>query len=358
MFLIPALAALNARPRYASSKEASLNSSWIFIGVVLIFIIGLRFKVGGDWAAYMRHIRFVAPDMSFREAIMSSEPGYWLLNKLIVSLGIGDLGIVFLNLISACIFVYGLIVFCLYMPRPWLALAVSIPYLVVVVGMGFTRQSAALGFEMLGLVALSRKRFFWFSVWILLAASFHRTAIVILPIATLIVSKNLWISRASIILVALVAYDAFLSKDIDDLILNYVTNEYQSDGALVRLSMNLLPAILFLSRRSRINMLATDRGIWSIFSYISIALFIGYFFTSASTALDRLALYCIPLQVFVFSHFPELMGFSGRRNSAIVFIALLPFGVVLAVWLLFANNSAAWVPYLSSVFYLDILTLR
>ena len=38
--------------------------------------------------------------------------------------------------------------------KPWLSLLITIPYLIIVVGMGYTRQAAALGLVMVGLASL------------------------------------------------------------------------------------------------------------------------------------------------------------------------------------------------------------
>ena len=70
--------------------------------------------------------------------------------------GQNELGIWFVNTICGGIFSYGLIAFARSQPRPWLALAVAVPYLIIVVAMGYTRQAAAIGFVMLGLSALAK----------------------------------------------------------------------------------------------------------------------------------------------------------------------------------------------------------
>jgi hypothetical protein len=56
--------------------------------------------------------------------------------------------------------------FCRTQPRPWLALTLAFPYLVVVVAMGYTRQGVAIGLEMLALLALERDRLLPFLGWI------------------------------------------------------------------------------------------------------------------------------------------------------------------------------------------------
>jgi hypothetical protein len=59
---------------------------------------------------------------------------------------------------------------------------------------------------------------------------------------------------------------------------------------------------------------------------------------------DRLALYLIPLQLFVGSRLPDtrLFGINPSQwNQLLILFSL----VVLLVWLLFAGHSYAWLPY-------------
>ena len=51
---------------------------------------------------------------------------------------------------TAVPFTYGLFRICRQQPNPWLALVVATPFLIIVVGMGYTRQAAAMGFLMIG----------------------------------------------------------------------------------------------------------------------------------------------------------------------------------------------------------------
>lgn len=347
LFLAPALAALDGKPRYGAPRRLSREPGWVFALLGLIVFVGLRYEVGGDWFNYLGHLTEQVPYMNLADVLNSSEPGYWLVNAVVVHSGGG---LVAVNLISAVFFSIGLVVFCRHTPRPWLALTVAVPYLILVVAMGYTRQGVALGFEMLGLIALSRRQTFWFVFWIMLGATFHRTAIVLLPLAAFVQTRPRFIAFLFVVAGLYLGYQALLSKDIDKLITHYVDASYQSSGALIRLTMNMLPAALFLLFRKRLVMTPLERHLWTLFSLVSVLMFLAFFFTSASTALDRLALYCLPLQLMVLSHVPDIFGRRGRRNTAIVMLILLYCALILFVWLSFANNAYAWLPYRMSIF--------
>jgi hypothetical protein len=77
---------------------------------------------------------------------------------------------------------------------------------------------------------------------------------------------------------------------------------------------------------------------------------VGWLLVSASsTAVDRMALYLIPLQLFVFARLPDLMGRGrGLRNWVLAVVAY--YAAVLFVWLNFATHAYTWVPYHSWLF--------
>jgi hypothetical protein len=73
----------------------------------------------------------------------------------------------------------------------------------------------------------------------------------------------------------------------------------------------------------------------------------GIFLVSpASTAVDRIALYMLPLQLVVFSYFPDVINRETVRDvTAPVAGVVLYYGLVQFVWLNFAAHAFAWLPY-------------
>ncbi|MEO7937503.1 MAG: EpsG family protein, partial [Burkholderiaceae bacterium] len=158
MFFIPAWAVLV--PRRLPQRQAVV--AWWAVGLLFTLMIGLRHEVGGDWGSYAEHFTHAAR-MTFGEALAMGDPGHYLLNRLVAGLG-GSLYTV--NLIYAAVLMTGTVVFCRRQPIPWLALLAAVPYMLVVVGMGYTRQSVALGFGLLGLVALADGKVRKFAFWV------------------------------------------------------------------------------------------------------------------------------------------------------------------------------------------------
>ncbi len=107
--------------------------------------------------------------------------------------------------------------------------------------------------------------------------------------------------------------------------------------------MNALPAIIFLLKRSSFGLAPEERKLWTYISLISLGAVAALVFTPSSTAVDRLALYGMPIQLFVWSRLPDVIG---RGSSAIVVFGCVSYSsVVLGTWLLFATHSGYWLPY-------------
>jgi hypothetical protein len=297
--------------------------------------------VGGDWINYIM-ILHSYENFSLSEIYANSDPGYTAINVISNKIGFGITGV---NVFCALIFSIGLVLFCKSLPNPWLAMACAVPYLIIVVAMGYTRQGIALGFVMIGLIMLARERFLEFSFWVLLGALFHKTAVLLIPIAALTILRNILLNLVLISVATAMGYIIFLADSVDKLMKNYTDDTLVSEGAFIRLCMNAIAAFLFFIFRKKFEISLSEEKIWKIFSILAIGMIVLFNFTSLSTALDRMSLYIIPLQLFVFANMPGMISKSGRLSLAIKFGILLYFGIVLFVWLNFATHAEFWLPY-------------
>jgi hypothetical protein len=217
--------------------------------------------VGGDWNNYLKLIETNKYQTLF-QALTQTDPSYAFLSWVSANLNFGPY---FVNLICAAIFTYGLIFFSRSQPQPWLAIAISFPYLITVVAMGYTRQSVAIGLVMIALVYLEKFSYFKFLLYIFFASTFHKSAIILLPLAFLSFNKNLFNVLIYIIFFIFTFY--FLLLDyIENLISGYLLDKYDSSGALIRVLMNFLPATLFLIYRKRFNLNLIQRSFWTSIS--------------------------------------------------------------------------------------------
>ncbi|MFC6327527.1 EpsG family protein [Alloalcanivorax gelatiniphagus] len=338
-FLIPASVVLVNQPANSRTRLVGWGAVWLFFTLA----IGLRHQVGGDWWAYLRMFENQV-ERSFADVISGNDPGYLLLCWLAQRYG-GT--IYFVNTVCGMILMTGVVRFSRTLPLPWLALLVSVPYLIIVVGMGYTRQAAALGFLMLGLVSLANRSMRQFVFWTLLGATFHKSAVLMLPVAALASTTQRFWSLFWGGVVSLAAAYLFVFDSVEHLWASYVEADYQSQGGLIRVLMNAVPAVLFLVFSRSMSISDAERKLWSWMALLSLACI--PLVIISSTATDRVALYLIPIQLFVFSHLPSIAK-DPRIRGVIVLAVMAYYGVVQFVWLVFGAHSYAWDPYRFLIF--------
>lgn len=337
MFLIPAFGLL-------VSKRIRPSQAWVpwaFIGLLFSLMIGLRHEVGSDWYTYSSQF-WLYGQMSLLDAVdVGKDPGYYGLISVVSRAG-GE--IYTLNLICASLLVVGVVALARKQPVPWLAFLASVPYLLIVVGMGYSRQAAAIGCAMLGLVALGESRVRLFVFWIFVGATFHKTAVLLIPIAALAADRNRIWTAAWIAMMFGVGTWLFLYDSQEALVRNYVESNYAnaSQGAGIRVAMNAVPSVLVIMFRRKLFGVRRDFRLWMWMALLSLAC-LPLLMISA-TAVDRMALYFIPLQLVVFARLPLLAkGGGGRFLIAVSVIAY--YAIVQYVWLNYAGHVEDWVPY-------------
>ncbi|MFK8013649.1 MAG: EpsG family protein [Marinicellaceae bacterium] len=327
-----------------SYKDGNKNiSSWIFIGVIFSVLIGLRDQVGGDWYNYDQHFKYIGY-YTLNEVLQRSDPGYYLINWLMLDWGYEIYAV---NLICGIIFTVGLIILVRQQPNPWLAFSVAIPYLIVVVAMGYTRQAVAIGFVFWAIAALKNKHFTQFLILVALAATFHKSAVLMIGLGLFLQGNGRIIRSFAVIAIGFGIWSAFLAEYQESLWKNYIESNMQSQGAFIRVAMNFMPAFLFLIYRKKWKKLYPDYTFWLIIALGSVASI--FVVGLAPTAIDRVSLYFTPIQIVVFARMPYLLKDRIPIQTTTRLI-LLFYLLVLYVWLNYATHSRFWVPYNNILF--------
>lgn len=306
--------------------------------LMVVLMVGLRYEVGADWDSYDHYLRF-ARSLSFGDLISESDPGYLFLN-ILGSRAVEEVWAV--NLLCGLIFGWGLYRFAASQPDPWLTMVVAAPYLVTVVAMGYSRQAVAIGVLMAGLAAVERgATIARFTAYVAVAALFHKTAVIMLPLLIFAGRRTTLLSIVAAVVGSYALYDLLVAESVDALVRNYIEARYSSQGAGIRVAMNLVPAVLFLLFRRRMGFVAGSDRLWLFMSLLALATVPMLLLIESSTAIDRLALYIIPLQLVVLPRAARLVG-DGRLGRALVISYA---AATLAVWLVFASHSQYWLPY-------------
>lgn len=334
MLLVPLWAVLS--PRRLPARQASVV--WWLVAALFAILIGLRHEVGADWFNYLPHFHRTSA-RTLEEIWQRGDPGYYTVNWLVDRVGGGIYGV---NLFCAVVLMCGTVVFCRRQPNPWMALLAAVPYMLIVVGMGYTRQSVALGFALLGLSALGKGKVRSFVIWIAIGALFHKTAVLLLPIAALAASRNRILTAALVVATTVLLYFLLLADSAEAMWATYVDAKMESGGAAIRVAMNVVPAMLLILLGRKLVPDPKERKLWiwmAVFAFACVPLM-----QFASTAVDRVALYLIPLHLYVFARLPRLADTTLGRT--IVVLCLVGYFVLVQfVWLNFANHAQYWVPY-------------
>ena len=182
LFLVPASMAL-----LPVKFDKNINHIlWAIACLLGILVIGLRYQVGGDWDNYITYLDLARPrDFSVADTLAvawGNATGYMVLNWIVLQLG---MGIYAVNTFCAAIFTVGLMKYCRKQPMPWVALAAAVPYMVYGVAMGYTRQATAMGLFFWGLSFLREGKELKYLALLLVACTFHFSAIIMAPLALL-----------------------------------------------------------------------------------------------------------------------------------------------------------------------------
>ncbi|MEZ5708020.1 MAG: EpsG family protein [Blastomonas sp.] len=319
---------------------AALIAFWLFYNAISVF----RYDTGGDWYTYDILIQEISIS-DYAYALSRGDDGFMTIAYVSTRLGLDLYGV---NLVCSALLSAGVVSLARRLPDPWVAIAASVPYILIVVGLGYIRQGAAIGLILLAINAIVDRRNIGGVVYMLLAMLFHFGAIVVVPFIGLALVRRNPVAMIGIGFIGLLIYAyVFTSDRLYVLDAGYLDIERESSGAGIRLVMNLLPSLLFLWRRDKLKLEPLERGIWSNFAWFSIVLMVALYATPSSTAVDRVALFFSPIQVFVFGYFLTLLGIRGR-GAALVIVGLLTYcALVFAVWAFFADHSQFWVPYKS-----------
>lgn len=319
----------------------------LFIGAAIAttLMVGLRNAVGGDWATYQG----MYEDIFFLSLPLATEvtdPGYAVVNWSMAQFGAG---LPFVNLICAILFTGGLARLAWRQPNPALAMLVAVPYLIIVVAMGYTRQATAIGILCFAVADASQHKILRLVILVGIAALFHKTAILFLPILLApIITKNFLLGLFGAVAFALL-YTVFLGSSSDRLVTNYINSDYNSQGAAIRVTMNVLAAALMLAFRNRMGLDNFSKSFWTICSVLAFASVPALAVSSASSGIDRLALFLIPLQIITFSRLPYALSRTSQPLPSILLGVIAYSFAVQLVWLNYADNASSWLPYAMAI---------
>ena len=181
------------------------------------------------------------------------------------------------------------------------------------VATGYTRQATAIGFIFLGINSLIDSKWRLFLFYIIIGAMFHKTAILMTVLALIVSPKiNIKILIYSIIVFSLYYYFIF-RIELGHLLYFYIGEgmHFSSSGALMRIVINLLAAIICIIYRNNLSNNLIEERLYLMMAII--ILMSSFFIITYSSAVDRLLLYMMPIQLFIFSRLHIIFGLINYR---------------------------------------------
>lgn len=344
LFAYAAVMALIA-PAQPASGRVGLGQSLAVVGFAFAYIAiaGLRFEIGGDWLNYAG-MYDLAGQSTLLEAMRAGDPGFGMLLWLSARAG---WDIYPANALCAGLLVWGVVRVALTTREPWMAILASVPYLLIVVGMGYVRQAGAIGLVLLAIAEIGRRRWSGTVAALVLAPTLHLTSAITFPL----VLRTLARGRRGLSVALLVAgagiFAVLISTRYATYQQNYIDEEYDSGGAMVRLAMNALPSLFILLRWRHFPLQGRLRDIWLGFALANLAAVAAMALSPSSTAVDRMALYFSPIQIVMFGCMMDLLPLSRRMAFLVRSLGIVMLACVQVVWLTLGTYADAWVPYRS-----------
>ena len=345
------------------SVSKNIKSSTFFclgFSIILFFILGLRHKVGGDWLNYLfiyENINDYFNPISLN--FLESDYLYDLINWIAFN---NSLGFVSVNLANTMIFIIGLYFFASKQLQPSMVYLVAVPYLIIVVSTGYVRQASALAFFLIGIHYLINKNYFTYVILIIVGSLFHKTLfglLILVPLMQFRFLSNFFnLNRVNInylaliillIFISIIFFNYFLKFQYYFVIRNYIgiDQHFTSTGAIYRIIIFLMAAVICLIFNKSITDNDDERKFYlliSTFIVISSPLVIMY-----SSAVDRVLIYCYPLQLFIFSRLHLIFADHKHRIFYNIIVIFMFIGIFL-FWANYAKFSKHWIPYKNILF--------
>lgn len=338
----PAIMAL-AYPARTAPSARNAGQTFALAGFVLFYtlVAGLRWDVGGDWGNYVEIYDDIALD-NLTYALSATDPLYGMVNWFSAQF---DMGMYFVNGVCGFFLVFGVARIVGRFRDPWLAMLMAVPYLLIVVGLGYIRQGAAIGLLLMAIAAFDSGKIARTALYVVMAIGFHATAVMVIPLFGYSLGTRYRLVAILAGLASIYAYFAIVAPSLEKFNTGYIEQELESTGALTRILMSFIPSLLLLARWRHIGGSSRLRPIWITTAIINVLLFLLLAVSPSSTAVDRAGLYFSIAQLVVFGEFRNLLPIADRMAGFTRIMLIGAASLVQVVWLVYATNSVDWVPY-------------
>lgn len=323
------------------------KKSWlpiILVFVIMTAFVGLRDKsVGTDTGNYVRGFVELTEEQIEDKLEWDNDPGFWLLNKWGNSYG--DNYAILLCLIAAFAYVGPLLVMRKLSRNVRFSLFVYMALCYSTFCINAARQGIAVGFFMLSFQYIIKRNFLKYVFWVLVAAAFHKTVIVMLPLYFLFTMrynfKTVTLMVIASILISINLTELLsLSTIVEERYILY-SEESKGGGEMLTL-FYVLMALYFINRRKYID--RADRVAYDSFLLMFMSGSIIYVLVISMGLYIEISRFASYLQVAAVFMWPMILSSRRRRVSGgYKFLIVLGHLGFMAIYL---ERMANLVPYL------------
>lgn len=306
-----------------SRRNVSFRRALYYFCLIGLFLfVGFRYKVGCDWSGYLNIFELA------RHETRGSEVAFWYVNKL---LHYFELEYPYINIVAAFVFFLGLHALAKRQPDPLSVLILAFPILILELAMSGIRQAIAVGFLCFAYNAFVDSRLLGFILFVMVATSFHSSAMVFLLLAPFM-RGELSVRRVALgALLALPGLYFFLtSATFETYSQRYIGTASDAAGAPLRSGLLALTGVAFLwflNRKWKAQSIR-DYKLVKISSYMMTATLPLSLFSSVSG--DRIGFYLYPVQLVVLARLPLVV--HGQYSTAVAFAPYAAGAFFLIIW--------------------------
>ena len=314
---------------------------------IILFFMGLKYHVGGDWGSYLNYFNDVSSgNIQIRN--FSNDIGWYALNYITIKL---NLPFATLNTVAAIIFLIGIHSNAKLYANYWLFYLILTPYFIFIVGMGYTRQSISIGLLLISISYLLKesniKTFLIFLILILIGSLFHKSILLFTVLPLLIMKINIFklcILILTLYLFFLLTFFLLLDGNIFRRILYFFESSYSSFGAYLRTLILSILAFFNLLVVNKFEQNSLKLRFNKNFSILLLIISFLIFLSPSTVIIDRLLLY---FHILFSSSLLTIYEYSKNqfnRNFILNLMIFLGFAFLI-IWFSFAENSFSWLPY-------------
>lgn len=316
--------------------------------VILVWFLGLlafrNSSVGNDTITYLKRYSILGKceweNLLQVSSQLSFEYGYGLLNKM--SFYIIKSARVFLFIISA----FSLVVLShfinKYSKMPWLSFIMYMALNIISLSFSGIRQGIALAFCMLAYQALKEKVLWKYILLIILASSFHITALAFLPMYWLVkikfTPKQIAIALAIVAMTSLFGGKILESVTRNTKYYHYIMNNSTSNGAVGSTILYVIFLLLILLSINYKN--SESKRIDLAFAFVSV---ITILLTFVIGIIERLSFYFA--MFFLFSVPDAIMAWKSRTSRNIIAVSISILLVFYYIAIVCKANTSGLIPY-------------